>query len=67
MVTEQDLASEISDYIAQAQGLETRRQALVDRIIHDYDEAHVGVGRIQKDLKPKLEELAQKYRLISTK
>jgi len=33
MVDEQNLASAVSDYIAQANGLETTRRALVDRIM----------------------------------
>ena len=33
MVPEQNLASEISDYLTQAKGLETTRRALVDRIL----------------------------------
>ena len=130
MATEQNLASEISDYVTRAKGLETTRQALVDRILgvvktqiipeltpllprgysidadrtdivgvggepSDSDirnlpdgsvptgfgvslrllydgrpigyhgEASNGIGNIQRDLKPKLDELAQTYNLDS--
>ena len=130
MITKQDLVSEISDYVTRAQGLETTRQALVDRVLgvvktqiipeltpllprgysidtdrteivgvggersdldirnlpqgsvptgfgvslrllYDgrpigfHDKASNGVGNIQRDLKPKLDELARAYNLDS--